>query len=455
MIRILLVRPKPPAETIGLQHVMICEPLELEYLAGNIDRGKAEVRIVDMILEKRPIEYFVRKYQPDLVGMTGYITHVGVIKEMAAAIKRCSPAIMTVVGGVHAEVMPADFLSPQIDYIICERPIATFRSIIEDFERLNRTKDRVDGVYQKGRKPTRSANFDYLPPDRSAVSQYRSRYYYMFHNPCALIKTSFGCPYDCSFCFCKEITGRKYFARDMDEVIAEIESIPEREIYIVDDDFLFDAKRLERFCDLLEEKSIRKNYLVYGRADFIAGHESLIERLSKNGLRAVIVGIESVREQDLIDYNKKTSHAVNRQAVRILQKYDIELYATMILQPDYGKEDFRELEKQIKEMDITFVNLQPLTPLPGTDIFDYYQDKLIVEREDYAKWDLAHLVLLPPKMSVRAYYYQIIRLYYRIVMRPRSIIKMFRKYRWREIVKMWWGSGFVSRQYLAKMLRGK
>ena len=33
-MRILLVRPQPAKKTIGLQEVMICEPLELEYLGA-------------------------------------------------------------------------------------------------------------------------------------------------------------------------------------------------------------------------------------------------------------------------------------------------------------------------------------------------------------------------------------------------------------------------------------
>ena len=61
------------------QHVMICEPLELEYLVGNIDKAKASVKIIDMILEKKPIEFFINKYKPHIVGMTAYITHVGEI----------------------------------------------------------------------------------------------------------------------------------------------------------------------------------------------------------------------------------------------------------------------------------------------------------------------------------------------------------------------------------------
>lgn len=451
---ILLIRPNPPKETIGLQHVMICEPLELEYLAGNIDKGKADIYIIDMILEKKQISYFIDKYKPNIVGITAYITHIGIVKDMARQIKSIDEGISVIVGGVHAEVVPQDFVSPYIDYIICENPISTFKNIVDSLIKTGDNKLSISGTYNSDKSHNRNAHFDYKMPDRSKVAHYRHKYYYMFHNPCALIKTSFGCPYSCNFCFCKEVTGGKYYARPIEEVIDEISSISEKEIYIVDDDFLFNKERLNRFCDLLEEKNLKKYFLVYGRADFIANNEDIIKRLSKNGLRAVIVGIESIREKDLIDFNKKTTNDINEKAVEILKKYDIELYATMILQLDYSKQDFKELEKSIKKMDITFVNLQPLTPLPGTDIFEKYQDKLIVKREDYAKWDLAHIVLKPEHMSIRAYYYQIIRLYFKIVMRPKSIYKMLRKYGLFPVIKMWYGSNFVSLQYIAKMIKG-
>ena len=86
IMNILLVRPQPPKETIGLQHVMICEPLELEYLAGNLPQD-FNVEILDMILEKKSLEFFVNKFQPDMVGITGYITHIGVMKEYSDIIR--------------------------------------------------------------------------------------------------------------------------------------------------------------------------------------------------------------------------------------------------------------------------------------------------------------------------------------------------------------------------------
>lgn len=461
-MQVLLIRPRPPKETIGLQHVMICEPLELEYLAGNISEEKAEVTILDMILEKKPLSVYIEKYRPDVVGITGYITHVGVIKEYSRIIKKILPNAVIVVGGVHAEVVPEDFVDDAIDFIICSDPIGTFKRIV-DHLRENRSKlslgvnneEHIEGTYHKTIRWTKKAEFPYDPPKREKVSRYRDRYYYMFHNPCALIKTSFGCPFDCSFCFCKEVTDGKYFAREIESVIEELKTIPEKEIYIVDDDFLFDPNRLNIFCDLLEKEKLDKRFLVYGRADFIANHEELIARLARHGLRAVIVGIESVRKKDLLNFNKKTTVETNRQAVSILKKYDIEIYATMILNLDYSKQDFRELEKNIKEMDITFVNLQPLTPLPGTDIFESYAKHIIIPREDYARWDLAHIVLQPTQMSIRAYYWQIIRLYYRIVMRPKSILRMIKKYGFGEVFRMSWGSSFVSWQYFTKMIKGK
>ena len=453
-LRILLLRPRPPRETIGLQHVMICEPLELEYLVGNIGKAKASVKIIDMILEKKPIEFFINKYKPHIVGMTAYITHVGAVKEIARKIKRLSNQTITVVGGVHAEVVPEDFRSKYIDYIICSNPVETFNKIIDRVRAGVDTKE-IEGTYVKGKKHIRTSSYNILPPDRSSVKKYRKKYYYMFHNPCALIKTSLGCPYTCSFCFCKEITGGKYFARKIDDVMEELESIKEREIYIVDDDFLFNEDRLNLFCDESEKRNIHKRFLVYGRADFIASHEKVIGRLSRHGLSAVIVGVESVREKDLKDFNKRSSLENNEKAIRILQKYGIELYATMILQPDFTKKDFRQIEDYIIGLNVSFVNLQPLTPLPGTEIYDDYKDKILVPRKDYAMWDLAHIVLEPKYMSIRQYYYQIIKTYARIVLRPDNIIKMLKKYGIKEVAKMWWGSQFVSLQYIGKIIRGR
>lgn len=453
-LKILLVRPMPPKETIGLKHIMICEPLELEYLASNIDKA-CDVEILDMIIEKKPLKYFIEKYNPDIVGLTGYITHVKVIKDYAKEIKELDKDIKVVAGGVHAEVMPKDFVSPYIDYIIESDPIETFNRIIDITKEMSSGIDiHIQGTYKEGFKNPKGNTWPKNHPDRAKTTRYRDKYYYMFHNPCALMKTSYGCPYSCSFCFCKEITDGKYYARPVDDVIDELKTIPEKEIYIVDDDFLFSRERLTEFCDKLEQNKIKKRFLVYGRSDFVSENEDIIKRLAENGLRAVIVGLESFKKEELDIYNKKTSIEANENAVRILQKYDIEVYATLIMHMDYDKKDFKNLGRWIKGLGLKFVNLQPLTPLPGTDIYEEYERSLIIKREDYEKWDLAHLALMPSKMSIRSYYIEIIKLYYSITMRPKNVWKMIKTYGISQVLKLSVGSSAVTFQYIKKAIKG-
>lgn len=454
-MRVLLFRPKPDPETIGLQNVMICEPLELEYISSNIEALGHKCRIVDMILEKESVSYFVRRYRPHVVGITGYISHVNIIKAYAKEAKEVDPRIRTIVGGVHAEVNPGDFSSEYIDYIIRANGIRTFIDILNSLQKKT-AGEVVACVYREGEAaPKKDLKFPYLYPDRDKVKKYRSKYYYMFHRNCTLIKTSFGCPYNCKFCFCRQVMDDQYFARSLEDIVCELSQIRETEIYIVDDDFLVGRQRILDFCDLLEKKNIRKRYLIYGRADFIAANEDVIRRFKEMGLRAVIVGLESCDSRQLDDYNKRTNVKINEKAVRILKKYDVECYGTFILGLDWRWADFYALYKWIKKLGLIFVNLQPLTPLRGTDIYEKYRPRFIVREDEYEKWDLAHLVVRPDHISVRRYYWYTMVLYYLITANPVSAWYMVKKYGLHDTLKLSWGAFKVNNQYWKKLIEGE
>lgn len=472
-MNVLLFRPRPDKETIGLQNVMICEPLELEYISANIEALGHTCTIVDMIIEKKNVAYFVKLYNPDVVGITGYISHVNIMKRYAKEAKEVNENITTIIGGVHAEVNPEDFVSPYVDYIIRANGIRTFIDILNKLDKSekknqdsenaeNKTSeivvndDEIECIYVPGKKPPKKdTTFNYLYPDRNKVDKYRSKYYYMFHRNCTLIKTSFGCPYNCKFCFCRQIMDDQYFARDLEDIVNELEQIPETEIYIVDDDFLVGRERILKFCDLLEQRGINKKYLIYGRADYVASNEDVIKRFKEVGLRAVIVGLESCDSRQLDDYNKRTNVAINEKAVGILKKYDVECYGTFILGLDWTKEDFNALYKWIKKLGLVFVNLQPLTPLRGTDIYEKYKPRFIVREDEYEKWDLAHLVVRPDNISVRKYYWYTMVLYYRITANPVSGWYMVKKYGLHDTLKLSIGAVAVNNQYWKKLIEGE
>lgn len=453
-MNVLLVRPKPDNETIGLQHVMICEPLELEYLVSNVPdelRSTVRLEIVDMILEKESYESILTRLKPSLVVFTAYITHVGIIKAMCVVAKGLVPGILTGVGGVHAEVVAQDFDATEIDFVYSRNGIEGFNETLRGMlasRNVEEIKETLDGMGEK------KTSFSYKHPDRSAVSRYRHGYYYMFHSPCALVKTSFGCPYHCNFCFCKEITDGFYFTREIEDVVEELAAIAEQEIYIVDDDFLYSKARIQEFLRLLKERGIRKHFLVYGRADFVAANEDLLRDFKRQGLQAVIVGIESIRARDLELYNKKTDKDMNEKAINVLKTLDIELYATLIIPTDFAREDFKELIAWLRKLEVRFVNLQPLTPLPGTEIFEQYSAQLLYPRGRYEMWDMAHVVLKPEQMGIRAFYWEIVKAYYKIIVRPKHILDLVLKYGVVANLKMLLGSSAVSWQYMQKVMRG-
>jgi len=443
-MKILLLRPKPDPRTIGLQKIMICEPLELEYLAAAVP-DHHPVALADMILEKRSLAGLLRQHQPQLVAITAYISHVDVVKSYARQIKARSPLTRVVVGGVHADVVPEDFLDPHIDHIISGDGISAFQKLVRDL---------AEGC--RPEKIIRSQSGSLLPgilPDRSLSAPYRSQYYYLFHNPCALLKTSYGCPANCRFCFCRQITGGKYAARNLEDVMAELAGIREQEIYIVDDNFLVSQDRVEDFCCRLERSGLRKRFLIYGRADFIAAHPGTMARFARCGLRAVIVGLESPDPSELAGYQKGGSVAVNEAAVAILHQLGVDCYATLILGIDWGREDFRRLSRWLKKLRLRFINLQPLTPLPGTPLLAEYGDRLLVSREQFAQWDLANLVVQPGKLTVRQFYWQMLWVYFQVAIHPAAIWQN-RRHGLKANLKLSRGVAGITWQYLKKICAG-
>ncbi len=293
-------------------------------------------------------------------------------------------------------------------------------------------------------------DFTFPIPKRSLTDRYRHKYFYIFHDRVALLKTAFGCPYQCTFCFCRAITKGRYAERPLGEVFAELEGIREREIYIVDDDFLVDRDRVLAFVDEHRKRGLDKRYLLYGRADFIARNPDVIREFASVGLSTVIVGFESFFDEELARYSKGTTAPINREAMHVLRSNGVECYATVIIPPEWDRDRFAECGAIMRSLGIHYVNLQPLTPLPGTG-YDLGSARLVIRRDDHARWDLAHVSLRPDHLTVAEFYAAIIDLYNEILFQPAILLVYLRRYRLRQIWKMAVGTWRVRRQYLRKI----
>ena len=171
-------------------------------------------------------------------------------------------------------------------------------------------------------------------------------------------------------------------------------------------------------------------------------------------MNTVIVGVESFLDYELKQYNKNIDAKTNEEAMKILKSINIDCYATIIVSPEWGEEEFAFCKEKIRSLGIHYVNLQPFTPLPGTGI-NVKEDELIIPYSDFPKWDLAHVTIHPKKMSVADFYMNIIKLYNSILFQPKFLIYYMKNYNLVMLWKMINGSYMVWKQYMQKIKEAK
>ena len=455
-MRVLLVRPPVPPHTMGLKHVMICEPLELEYVAAGIPAGH-EDEFFDMIVEK-DLPRRLRRFRPDVIATSCYITGVNEAIKVCRTARLWNPKIRTIVGGVHASRVPEDFSDRGVDCIVMGDGTTLIAELLAAFE-SGRPLEEIAGLALpdgEGRvRMTPERRYmpqpDSLPfPRRDLVKHLAHRYYYLFHQPVATMKTTWGCWYKCNFCFTWRITDGVPYSRSPESIVEELAQIESPDVYIVDDIFLINRKRLAAIADLLRQRGIRKKYLVYGRADFIAENEDVIAEWAELGLSAVLIGLEASTNSELDSMNKECTVDYNVQAIEVLRRHGVDTYGSLIPNPEYTEKEWERLMRFIEDNGLYYLNVSPLTPLPGTVIWDDYQDKLTVPRRAHGLWDLSHVVL-PTRLPLKQYYGFLLRTYSRAVLNIGRADRLTLRTRppvWTpRYLRLWWGAIKIYLQF--------
>jgi radical SAM superfamily enzyme YgiQ (UPF0313 family) len=394
-----------------------------------------DVRILDMRLEPDLGRVLV-EWAPDVVGITAYTVHAKTVRHLFDQAKAWNLSTLTVVGGHHATVAPQDFLSPSIDLIVRGEGVAAFREIAERRERgagfdgIAGVGFARDGALVMADYPP-AVDLDAIPqPRRDLTAQYRSRYFSEWMRPLASMRTSKGCPFRCSFCALWKLTGGRYLRRQPEPIVEELARIDEESVFFADDESLVDAARMKRLAQLIGDAGIRKRYFLYGRSDTITKHPDLLEMWRKVGLERVFVGLEFRSDEDLRYIGKGSTAEDNARAVKILHDLDIELYATLIVRPDFGREQFAALGRYCRELDLNFAGFAVLTPLPGTDLYEQVQDRLLTRDTDY--YDFFHTVL-PTTLPLREFYEEYARLFTDAIPMARQL-SLVRRYPLRQLV---------------------
>lgn len=418
--RVLLVRPKYRTQLTESVR-MVTEPLGLEYLAAVAISEGCEYLIHDPAITGRSFEDVLAEFKPDIVGITGYYPAKDAMLECARRAKAENASILTVIGGVHAEVNYVDFYQDGVDLVVHSGGTGTFRKVLR-VVKSGAERAGMAGTCHRSESGEWNCNdrvpldLSQLPlPDRSHFYENYGSFGYLHYGPVALVKTAYGCPYGCRFCYCKMLNEGRYSERDIEDVVAEIKGINCERIWIVDDTFLLDMKRIRSFVDILKKEEVSREFIIYSRSGFIAEHPEVVPLLKQAGVIDVIVGMEAIEAEKLSDYNKRLGEDQHRQCVKLLKEAGIECTALFIMDIDSTFADFRALDRWIRDVELTTYTLSVFSPYPGTEDYDKYSDRLTTS--DCRKWDLSHLVLKPTGMSRPSFYLLMIWMHLKVLFR--------------------------------------
>lgn len=321
-------------------------PLGLATLAAYLSPND------EIDLQDQHVEQLNLNDTPHLVIIQVYITNAYRAYKIADHYR--AKGAYVILGGLHVTSLPLE-AAPHADSIFIGPGEDIFPMFLTDFKK---------GCPQKVYRST-IRTLEKVPPIRRDLIK---RHLYLVPNSIVVTR---GCPHHCSFCYKDAFFegGRTFYTQETDDALAEIDRLPGRHLYFLDDHLLGNA----RFATSLFDGMKGMNRVFQGAAtvdSILRGN--LIEKAAEAGLRSLFVGFETFSPQNLKQSNKKQNLEKDYvEAVNRLHSLGIIINGSFVFGLDDDDKDVfkRTVDWGVKHA-ITTSTYHVLTPYPGTGLFN-------------------------------------------------------------------------------------
>jgi radical SAM superfamily enzyme YgiQ (UPF0313 family) len=348
------------------------------------------------------VKKLLNEFQPDIIGSTAITSELYYAFEIFTEAKKIKPEIVSVLGGLHPTLLPYDCYHPSVDVVCPGQSPHIFRDLVHAIEQKS-SLEAVPGILlNRGTKLERTTgkpllrditNADYLMPDREPLKKWINTYKVgSSPDPSTYVYTSLGCPYKCTFCSIWPQFKGKYYQRTIESLITELHSISDYPVVrFADANTVVDIDFMNELFDRILAEGIRKTFVMDIRADVASQHPQIIEKMAKGGLKVVICGFESYRDEELKKYRKESPASDISKAISVFHDNDIMIRGNYVIPNDYSEDDFKALEEYSANNPVVYAGYTILTPMPGT-VF-YSQVKHQIVDHDYRKYNFFNSVM--------------------------------------------------------------
>ena len=267
--------------------------------------------------------------------------------------------VATVMGGLHATVLPDEVLR-HCDAVVVGEGELSWPTLLEDAE-----QGRLQRLYEPNGRQFDLADAPMPRFDLALPTKY-NRF---------TVQTQRGCPRRCEFCASSVLLSRHYKVKPVAKIMDEIRAIkriwPRPFIEFADDNSFINRKHARRLMDELGGEDVRW----FAETDIsIADDADLLARMRAAGCAQLLIGLESptaagVDALELRRNWKRERHEGYKAAIERIQSAGIAVIGCFILGLDGDTvEVFDDVWRFVQESGLHQVQITVLTPFPGTPV---------------------------------------------------------------------------------------
>lgn len=440
-MKILLVNPIT-------RNVSLSSPdLGLGYLAKALENKNHRVEVLDCVnlgMTFKKFEDYIANHDFDVIGFRVFSTDLPSVKTSLSLVKKRCPDVKVILGGAHPSVFPEQTLQyfQDADFAIKGEAEIGLADLIDNLSGLDAIqKDRIPGLIWRSEGEIKS-NPQVFPEDLDSLGHpdwnlinpcnypFQTSYLTKSKIVAPLIMTR-GCPYQCSFCSCRSVTGHKIRSHSVSYIMEEIKFLKAnfgiREVCFIDDNFLVLRDRVNDLCEQLIKQEINIKWSCFGiRLDLI--DKDVLNLMQTAGCYLLTVGIESGSQRILDHMKKKLTVDLIRKKINLIHtETSIKIIGNFILgYPLEKEEDICKTIRLANSLPLSGANFFPFHPTPGTEIFDELLAKKELKTID---WDLMgqdRRPYIPQGISKQKFTWLFILAFLSFYMRPGIMFNVLR-----------------------------
>ncbi|MGE5554373.1 MAG: B12-binding domain-containing radical SAM protein [Betaproteobacteria bacterium] len=384
-------------------HARLSPPLGLAYLAATLAQDGHDVAAVDFNvsgLNLRRVDRLVEVDKPVIVGISAYTETYPNALAIARRVKELSPDTVTILGGPHPTLLPAEALAEDcVDGVVIGEGEVTMSELARRVAEGSRDFRGIKGLAFKDSGTVRlNEPRELLDPDTLPYPARDLLPLELYANPWTVLTSRGACPFRCPFCAAFSLWNGKRRARQAAKVVAEVQMLMEKYgatyIFFSDDLFTLDRRWVRELLSRLQALPELPAWGCSTRADLV--DEPLLAELARAGCQAIQFGVES-GAQNILDSVKGIRKDQVLRAVQAAVQNGIEVAASfMIPFPEDTEETIRETKdfmRLLRGLGARIL-LSFTTPYPGT-LFAHQAAELGLEilTDRWEEFDAKHNLL--------------------------------------------------------------